>query len=392
MTFGQCYVDRAMSATVETVSQAKTLERSLPSVCYTSPDFFAREREAIFLREWICALREAELPRPGDHRLVEALGESVIVVRAKDGSLRAHYNACPHRGTRLCGEGRELLSGPSGVLPNGTIRCPYHAWTFGLDGRLLSAPHLDQVPGSVALYPVGVACWGGFVFLNLTPRESRTELPTQLGEGARRVTRYPLADLRSAQRTGYQVAANWKVIAENYNECYHCGPVHPELCEVVPAFRHKGGADLDWERGIPHRDGATTFSFSGTTTRAPFPGLSEDERVRHRGELLYPNLFLSLAADHVAAFTLWPLGPDRTYVVCDFLFHRDEMARTDFDPRDAVEFWDLVNRQDWLICEEVQKGLGSRAHAAGYYAPMEDPSLDVRRYVEERLGYRAGDL
>jgi len=362
------------------------LERSLPSRCYTSPEFFAREREGIFAREWTCALREERILRPGDHAVVELGGESVLVVRAKDGRLHAHYNVCPHRGTRLCGEGRELLAGPSGVLPNGSIRCAYHAWTFGLDGRLLSAPHLPETPSGIRLYPVGVETWGGFVFLNLTPAETRGDLRRQLGLGAERIARYPLTELRAARRLEYDVAANWKVVAENYNECYHCGPVHPELCEVVPAFRAKGGAGLDWERGVPHREGATTFSFSGTTRRAPFPGLSDDEKVLHKGELLYPNLFLSLSADHVAAFRLWPLGAERTRIECEFLFHPEEMARTDFDPSDAVEFWDLVNRQDWLICEEVQKGLRSRAHRVGFYAPMEDPSLDVRRYVEERVG------
>jgi Rieske 2Fe-2S family protein len=375
-----------MTTPVVTEGHSLPLEKSLPSDCYTSPAFFAREREGIFLREWTCALRESELDRPGDHRVVDLAGESVVVVRGKDGQIHAHYNVCPHRGTRLCGEGREILSGPSGVLPNATIRCPYHSWTFALDGRLLSAPHFDDVPRGVALYPVGVATWGGFVFLNATPKEARIDLLGQLGVGAQRIERYPLQDLRSAHRIEYEVAANWKVVAENYNECYHCGPVHPELCEVVPAFRSRGGGGLDWEEGIPHRDGATTFTFSGTTSRAAFPGLSEAEQVRHKGELLYPNLFLSLSPDHVTAFTLWPLGPERTRIECDFLFHPEEMARPGFDPHDAVAFWDLVNRQDWLICEEVQKGLRSRAHLFGYYAPMEDPSLDVRRYVEARLG------
>jgi Rieske 2Fe-2S family protein len=156
---------------------------------------------------------------------------------------------------------------------------------------------------------------------------------------------------------------------ENFNECYHCGPVHPELCEVVPAFKRVGGADLDWDRGIPHREGATTFTFTGTTDRAPFPGLSEDERTRHKGELIYPNLMLSMSSDHVTVFTLWPKGPDRTV---------------------AVEFWDLVNRQDWRICESVQQGMSSRVFRFGYYAPMEDLSLDIRRYVGERLGHPAG--
>ena len=201
-----------------------------------------------------------------------------------------------------------------------------------------------------------------------------------------RLGRYPLGELRVARRIVYEVQANWKVMLENYNECYHCGPVHPELCRLVPAFRERGGSDLDWERGIPHRDGAWTFTATGTSTRAPFAGLSEDERVRHKGELIYPNFMLSLSAEHVAAFLLFPSGPDRTTIVNEFLFHPAELARPDFDPADAVDFWDLVNRQDWAICESVQRGMGSRVFRSGYYAPMESSSLDIRRYVGERVG------
>ncbi len=127
-------------------------------------------------------------------------------------------------------------------------------------------------------------------------------------------------------------------------------PVHPELCELVPAFKQGGGRELDWDGGIPHREGATTFTFSGTTTRAPFPGLSEDERVKHKGELIYPNLMVSLSSDHVVAFTLWPVDAGHTRIDCDFLFHPDEIAKPGFSPADAVDFWDLVNRQDWEIC------------------------------------------
>ena len=184
----------------------------------------------------------------------------------------------------------------------------------------------------------------------------------------------------------YDVAANWKVILENYNECYHCAGVHPELCAVVPAFKQAGGGQLDWDRGIPHRDGAFTFTRSGTTTRAPFPGLDDDERVRHKGELIYPNFLLSLAADHVAAFTVWPRDAQRSSVICDFLFHPSEMEKPGFDPSDAVEFWDLVNRQDWTICAGVQRGMQALVFEHGYYAPMESASLDIRRYVRDRLG------
>jgi Rieske 2Fe-2S family protein len=233
-----------------------------------------------------------------------------------------------------------------------------------------------------------VNTWGGFVFVHLEPEvaaQPGETLADQLGRVPQRLIRYPLAELRSARTIEYDVAANWKVLLENYNECYHCGGVHPELCRVVPAFA-KGGLGLDWERGIPHRDGAFTFTFTGKTERKPFAALNDDERVRHNGELIYPNFMLSLSADHVAAFTLWPQAPDRTRVVCDFLFHPEEMEKPDFDPSDAVDFWDVVNRQDWSICERVQLGMNSRKFEFGYYGPMEDASLDIRRYIARRLG------
>jgi Rieske 2Fe-2S family protein len=208
----------------------------------------------------------------------------------------------------------------------------------------------------------------------------------QLGPIPERLKRYPLAELRTARRIDYEVGANWKVIAENYNECYHCGPVHPELCELVPDFKRHGGARLDWENGIPHRRGAFTFTWTGTSGRAAFRTLSQEERERHKGEIIYPNFLLSLSAEHVVAFLLWPQGADRTVVSCSFMFHAGEIAKPDFDPSDAVNFWDLINRQDWAICRRVQQGMCARVHQFGYYAPMEDLSLDIRRYIIERLG------
>ena len=381
----------------EKQNSGSALQKSLPSSYYLSAEIFAREKEAIFCREWFCAGRVEQLPHPGDHLVLDVAGESILVVRTKEGELRAHYNVCRHRGARLCepqgaeNPGDIKLSG--GVLGPSGIRCPYHQWTYALDGHLLNAPHLREGENfskeNFSLYPVGLESWGGFFFLNLSPAaaagENRT-LANELGGVVDRVKRYPLGDLRTAKRIEYEVAANWKVIVENYNECYHCGGVHPELCNIVPAFRQQGGSGLDWERGIPHSEGAFTFTFSGRTNRAPFPTLDEDERVRHKGELVYPNFMLSLAADHAAAFYLWPMGSEKTRVTCDFLFHPSEMMKPDFNPNDAIEFWDLVNRQDWAICQRVQEGMGTRVHEFGYYAPMEDLSLDIRRYVLERLG------
>ena len=255
--------------------------------------------------------------------------------------------------------------GPSGRF-KGVIRCPYHSWCYELDGRVRNAPFLGESdafePAAFGLYPVAVDTWAGWLFVNLSPERVAAgyTLAAQLGEIPARIARYPLADLRTARRIVYDVRANWKVIVENYNECYHCSGVHPELCRIVPAFREKGGGNLDWDAGVPQAEGTFTFTLTGRSDRAPFPGLDADEQVRHKGELAYPNLMISLSADHVASFMLVPKAPDRTLVVVDWLFHPDEIAKPTFDPSDAVEFWDLVNRQDWAVCEGVQSGMTSR--------------------------------
>jgi Rieske 2Fe-2S family protein len=367
------------------------LEPTLPSSWYTSERVFALEKERIFCRDWICVAREEELAAPGAWRVLDVLGESLLLLRTPKGTLRAFYNVCRHRGTRLCRD-PESPGAPAplgGGIAAGRITCPYHQWTYDFDGHLVVAPHLSAEPGfdraQFSLYPAAVECWGGFVFLNLSPATA-PPLAQQLTGIPERTKRYPLADLRIGRSIRYSVAANWKALCENYNECYHCAGVHPELCAVVPAFRERGGANLDWARGIPHRPGAYTFTTSGTTRRRAFPSLNEDERVRHKGELAYPNLFLSLACDHAAVFILMPRSPGRTDIVCHFLFEPFEMDKSGFDPRDAIEFWDLVNRQDWAICEALQQGISARVHERGYYAPMEDFNLDIRRYVLDRMG------
>lgn len=382
----------------DSVSRSHALEPTLPRDAYVSAAVFDAERERIFAREWVLVGREESIPAEGDYLDVSVLGEPLLVVRGGGGVLRAFFNVCRHRGCALVL--REKHAGATEGVPvaghlGKTIRCPYHSWTYGLDGSLRSAPFLEDAlagrKGDFGLHPAAVATRGGFIFVNLDPEGAlaRGHTPeSQLGASLHRLRNYPLADLRLGYRIVYDVAANWKVILENYNECYHCAGVHPELCRVVPAFRQNGGASLDWENGIPHREGAVTFTASGQTTRAPFPGLDANELVRHKGELIYPNCMISLSMDHVAVFTLFPRDAGHTTVICDFLFHPSEIARPGFDPMDAVGFWDITNRQDWAVCEGVQGGMTSRRFTHGYYSPMESPSLDIRRYIVERLGDR----
>ena len=379
--------------TTRPASPISGLEATLPTAWYRSEAVFSLEREHIFFSDWFCVARDEQLPNSGDFCVAAVAGQSILLVRNRAGKVRGFYNVCRHRGARLCAppataaDQRALLRG--GVMPGGTIVCPYHGWTYSLDGQLIKAPYLDATgafdPSTVRLHAVACESWGGFLFVNLGAGDMPT-LSASLGGVPERLVRYPLAALRIASTLVYEVAANWKIICENYNECYHCGPVHPELCRLVPAFRENGGANLDWQRGVPHRTGADTFSMSGISVRRSFPDLNEDEQQRHKGELVYPNLLLSVAREHVAAFLLEPLGAMRTRISCHFLFEPYEMAQQRFDASEVVDFWDLVNRQDWAICEAVQAGLSARVHEAGVFTQTEDFNLDIRRYVTERIG------
>lgn len=365
------------------------MQTTLPSSWYQDEHIFSLEREHIFFQEWLCVGREEDFPNAGDHRVLDIQGESIILLRNTTGSLRAFYNVCRHRGARLCAAAGTEKSNLKGGVSRKFIVCPYHAWSYDLDGQLIRTPHLPDDcnfdSDSIQLYPVGVENWEGFVFINLSPATARP-FSEHVAHISDRFKRYGIKDLRVARTIHYRVDANWKVICENYNECYHCGTVHPELCRIVPDFRKNGSAGLNWEDGIAHREGANTFTLSGTTARRTFPALNQTEQTRHFGELIYPNMFISLSADHIAVFVLQPDGPDHTSVECHFLFEPYEMEKDSFDPSDAVDFWHLVNQQDWEICERVQQGMSSRMHEHGYCAPMEDLTLDIRKYVTDRIG------
>jgi Rieske 2Fe-2S family protein len=366
------------------------LEPALPREMYVDQQTWLAERETALFGQWFCVGRTDDLGLRDHSRVVvvDVAGESVLVTSDEQGRLHGAYNVCRHRGAQLRPVLEEHPVGQPVACAASSLRCPYHSWTYALDGRLLRAPHTDGLDaGSFALSPVAVEDWAGFVFVHLTPATA-TPLHEAVGRAAATLANYDVGGLLTGTTMTYQIRANYKVLLENYNECYHCGPVHPELCRLVPAFAG-GGGGLPWEDGVPHREGAWTFTATGTTSRSPLPGLTEQERTRHKGDLVFPNLLLSASADHVAAFVLMPRDVDRTDVVCSLLFAADELGRDGFDPSDAAELWDLVNRQDWAVCESVQRGMSSRSYRHGWFAPMEDDSLDIRRWLLPLLGDRS---
>jgi Rieske 2Fe-2S family protein len=215
------------------------MEITMPSSWYLDTDIFALEREHIFFQEWLCVGREEEIPNPGDQRVLEVLGKSVILLCNSQNRLRAFYIVCRHRGARLCATGGSDESLIKGCVSKKSITCPCHAWVYDLNGQLIRARDIpedcDFNTADIQLHPVAVDSWGGFIFIHMSPAGAKP-LSEHAALVSERFKRYRMQDLRIGKTLQYTVEANWKVVCENYNECYHCGPVHPELCRIVPAF------------------------------------------------------------------------------------------------------------------------------------------------------------
>ena len=276
------------------------------------------------------------------------------------------------------------------------LQCSYHAWTYGLDGKLNGAPNIIASEAfdrsAFGLIPVALSIWEGLIWLNLSetpePIENQVHAPLLKRFGSLDTwNRYGVGNLTVGKSLSYDVSANWKLVVENFMECYHCGPMHPELCRLIPSFR--GGTSYQAHVGVgsAFADNIDGFSFSGVATRPLLPGLLPEDDRMYYGLVLWPNVLVSLLPDHVILHTALPDGPDRTRVVCDWLFDQDVVAQPDFDPMDAVEVFDLVNRQDWEVCEMVQKNAHSRAYAnGGIFVPSEAHINTFNDLVRSRVG------
>ncbi len=347
--------------------QAGAGARSLDARWYHAREVFAQEQERIFARDWICIGRTEQLERAGDFVLAEIAGESIIVARGADARVRAFYNVCRHRGTRLCTQASGRFAG--------SIQCPYHAWTYALDGTLLAARLMDDVPdferADLPLRQAGVAMFDGFVFVSLAPQpEPFAHAFAQL---IGRFARWKIGELRTARTIAYDVACNWKLVFQNYSECYHCPLVHPQLDKLSPS--DSGHNDL---REGPFLGGYSelrrpggSLTTTGTSARAPLGDVGGDDLDRVYYYTIFPSLLLSLHRDYVMVHYVQPVAPDRTRVTCAWLFDASAIAAPGFDPGDAVDFWDVTNRQDWAINELTQLGTGSRAYVPGPYANAE---------------------
>jgi glycine betaine catabolism A len=367
-----------------TTSSETSFVSTLPGRYYYDPAIYALEQDRIFSRMWVYVGRADALPQPGAYQTVSLGGESVIVVRDKELRLRAFLNVCRHRGARLCPEA-------SGVL-KGSIQCRYHAWTYALNGRLIGAPNVLNEAGframDFSLMPVALEVWEGLIWLNLSeapePIGQQVLVPIRERFSSESFARYGVGDLKLGKTISYDVRANWKILLENFQECYHCGPMHPEFCRYFPQY--KSGVAYNGDEAATLAADMEAFSITGRASRPHLPGLLPQDLRRYYGVVINPNLLLNLFDDHVVIHTLTPLAPGCTRVTCDWLFDQQETAHPDFDPMDAVELFDLVNRQDWEVCELTQAGMTSRAYRnGGVYVPAEHHIRAFADFVLDRL-------
>jgi glycine betaine catabolism A len=367
--------------------------RMLPPTAYTSAEVFAWERQHFFGGGWTCAGHGSRLPAPGDQLAVQTGAGSAIIVRGEDGVIRAFANTCRHRGHELlpCAGGAGTADAGAAINAKAIV-CPYHSWAFSLSGELRGAPGYRELETrDWSLRELPAAEWHGLVFVDGSGGAAG---PLPLSSLAPLIAPYEPSRLVVAATHRYHAAANWKILTENYHECYHCPTIHPELCSVsAPHSGENYDSSGGWIGGwMSLRDGADTMSLDGHSGGVPLRGLAGDalRTVIYVG--IFPNVLLSLHPDYVMTHVLAPTAADRTVIECTWAFAPEAVSSPGFDPSYAVDFWDLTNQQDWSACESVQRGLGSPFASPGPLSPSEDAVYSfVTTVARGYLGSRVGE-
>lgn len=337
---------------------------------------FDLETEKVFSRFWICAGRVEAFDHLGSNsfRRIQIGNYDLILSRDANGQFNCFHNVCRHRGTRLTDQ-------DCGELTNGCIRCPYHAWTYNLQGELVGAPNMAELDGfdrsDFSLKEVKCVNWDGFLMIHLHPSEA--DFGKDFAPIVQRVAPWDIATLKLLKTIRYEVNANWKIVFQNYSECYHCPTVHPNLNRLTP-YR---GASNDLLEGpilggpMGLADGFETVSTDGKKVGDCLPGLSEDQKRAVFYYTLFPSMFVSTHPDYVMVHQLDRVSCSQTNVACYFLADGDV---NESDINRAADQWDEVNRQDWEVCELTQKGIESPAYEPGPYSNLEPMLIAFDRF------------
>ena len=375
----------------------RSIEPSIPAHYYYDAKHYERELDVFWYNMWIQVGRLEEIPNPKDYKVFPIGNQNIVVLRDLKNNLHAFHNTCRLRGSILCTEEQGSIKGES-------IVCPYHAWVYSLDGKLVATPRQISSPdfdmAGYSLYNVAVETWGGYIFVNLA---SDRALPFEvaLGDVPTRLANYHMEDLRIGKRIVMDVKANWKLLFENFAECFHCPTVHHELCAIVPAFGEAGAygvredadGNLVPELRAKFKKGAKTLTMDGTAKIPPFRGLSKDQRdILYTTGVVRPNFFMNVHPDYINTHTMFATGPESVRMVYDWLFEPDSMARPDFDLDFYVELWDVTNKQDARNCEWQQAGLRCRNFEHGNFVPQEFGPHTFNQWVLQCLGEMAEEV
>ena len=370
----------------------KDVKTSLPASWYYDQDHYARELDAIWYRDWVCVGRMDSLESDGDYMVVRLGTQNIVVTRVTDGTVNAFHNTCRHRGSLLCRESE-------GRFRNGRVICPYHTWTYSLEGDLLATPgrieSADFDAADYSLYKVNVDTWRGFIFINLSesPESSLIEF---LGDEVDYVQNWPLEQMRSVHQEKFPIACNWKIFWENYNECYHCPRVHPELCKVMPVYKKAvfDPADFpDWEPefdgdtgGGAVGGGARTWTMNGEISLPMIEGLSEDEVTR--GVVfasITGSMYIVGHPEYVRSVRILPTGPESVELTVDWLLPSAFEVDDEQDIQSIIELPRLVIQQDGEACELNQLGLHSDRYDSGILVPQEYELWHFHEFVRRKL-------
>lgn len=344
------------------------LRTNLPREYFASAEIFDRETERIFSRSWVCVGHLSEFPAAPSYKVVQIGSYSIVVSRPATEEIYAFHNVCRHRGARLCSQ-------PQGEMNNASLTCPYHAWTYDAKGHLIGAPNMsDQAEFDRDDFPlvrVAASVWNGFVMLNL--RAEGANFAKDYGPLLERLANWSREELALIETLRYEVRCNWKMLFQNYSECYHCPTVHPTLSRLTPYRSATNDLTSGAFLGGPMEldQGFETVSQNGKLVSRRFPDLTDGQRSRVFYYTVFPTMFVSTHPDYMMAHVLSRRERALTAVACHFLVPKSIAAQSKVDLSRATSLWDEVNRQDWEMCELTQLGAESPAFRPGPYSTLE---------------------
>lgn len=412
------YASRAEAQqAMRTLLQQRSGNETLPQPLYNDPLMFRLDMDHIFLKQWLFAGMTCEVPGKGDYMTVDIGQNPVLLVRDRDGEIRAFHNVCRHRGSRLCTSAR-------GKVAN--LTCPYHQWTYDLKGNLIytgDAMGADFDKSQFGLKPAHCKTAGGFIYICLAEGEA-PDIGPYLETLADYMAPYDMENAKVAAESHLDEAANWKLVMENNRECYHCAGSHPELLrsllewddtsdpratpEFVALCERQASA---WDaEGIPHRhvehglqnrlvrmplkEGTQVMTMDGKAGSQKTMGRIRNRELGSLRILHLPNSWNHMQSDHAVVFQVLPVSPQKTRVVTKWLVHKDAVEGQDYDTERLCQVWNATNRQDRELVEQNQRGVNSAGYQPGPYSQTYEFGVMnfVNWYCEEMLANSAESL